>query len=306
MSTILVGVDGSERSQDAVAFARTLARASAARVVIASAFPYEDTPSRAANLDFRAALKSQSEAIARDMARRLEGVPDDRVSIRVIARSSAAHALHDLAEDEHADLVVVGSSRTGRLGRVLPGSTAERLLHGSPCAVAVVPMGHRQAEQAIRRIGVAYDGTDEAAGALRAAIDAARALGAALRVLHVHSDEPLPAPVPLPGSEYIELRERMERDARDALDRTVADLPGDVRAEGVFLTGAGAAELAKASAELDLLVTGSRGYGPLRSTLLGGVTGPLLREAQCPVVVVPRGVEAPLGALFAARETPVG
>jgi nucleotide-binding universal stress UspA family protein len=50
--------------------------------------------------------------------------------------------------------------------------------------------------------------------------------------------------------------------------------------------------------ELDLLVTGSRGYGPVRAVVLGGVTGRLVREAACPLVIVPRGVECPLGALF--------
>jgi hypothetical protein len=45
---------------------------------------------------------------------------------------------------------------------------------------------------------------------------------------------------------------------------------------------------------------GSRGYGPLRAVLAGGVSGRVIRGAHCPVVVMPRGVEAPLGELFGA------
>ena len=41
--------------------------------------------------------------------------------IRITANPSPAHALHDLAEAEHAELIVVGSSHTGRLGRVAAG-----------------------------------------------------------------------------------------------------------------------------------------------------------------------------------------
>jgi nucleotide-binding universal stress UspA family protein len=41
--------------------------------------------------------------------------------------------------------------------------------------------------------------------------------------------------------------------------------------------------------EVDLLVCGSRGYGPMRRVLLGGVLRKLIRRAACPVVVVPRG-----------------
>jgi nucleotide-binding universal stress UspA family protein len=50
--------------------------------------------------------------------------------------------------------------------------------------------------------------------------------------------------------------------------------------------------LAAASAEIDLLVCGSRGYGPLRSVLVGGVSDRLTRQAPCPVIVVPRGAVA--------------
>jgi nucleotide-binding universal stress UspA family protein len=53
------------------------------------------------------------------------------------------------------------------------------------------------------------------------------------------------------------------------------------------------------SEHLDLLIMGSRGYGPLRSVLVGGVSGRVMRSAHCPVIVVPRGIEAPLGSLFA-------
>ena len=60
--------------------------------------------------------------------------------------------------------------------------------------------------------------------------------------------------------------------------------------------------LVERSHDLDLLVIGSRGYGPLHSVLLGGVSGRVIRDAACPVIVVPRGAEVPLGALFATTE----
>ena len=54
-------------------------------------------------------------------------------------------------------------------------------------------------------------------------------------------------------------------------------------------------QLTEASAGLDLLVVGSRRYGPLRSALLGGVSGPLIERAACPVLVLARGVHVPAG-----------
>ncbi len=147
MSTILIGVDATERSEDALAFGRRLADATGATVVVASAFPYSDVPHRAANLAYRHALAEDAKNVALDMRGRLEGIPDERVQVRIMANPSPAHALHDLAEAERASLVVVGSTHTGHAGRVLPGSTGERLLHGTPCSVAVVPKDYRIARR---------------------------------------------------------------------------------------------------------------------------------------------------------------
>ena len=49
--------------------------------------------------------------------------------------------------------------------------------------------------------------------------------------------------------------------------------------------------LIAASDRLDLLVCGSRGYGPQRAVLLGGVTRRVAAEARCPVIVPARGAE---------------
>ena len=79
---------------------------------------------------------------------------------------------------------MVGSTHTGRAGRVLPGSTAERLLHGSPCPVAVAPKGYTRrpgAEPGI--VGCGFDGSQSAQRALQAAEQIAAATGARLRVI---------------------------------------------------------------------------------------------------------------------------
>jgi nucleotide-binding universal stress UspA family protein len=58
-------------------------------------------------------------------------------------------------------------------------------------------------------------------------------------------------------------------------------------ATGELLEGDVVDELA--ALEVDLLVCGSRGYGPLRRVLLGGVSRRLIRRACSPLVMVPRG-----------------
>lgn len=58
---------------------------------------------------------------------------------RTIADDSPGEGLLRIAEREHADLIVVGSSHRGTLGRVLPGSVPELLLHSASCPIAVAP-----------------------------------------------------------------------------------------------------------------------------------------------------------------------
>ena len=58
------------------------------------------------------------------------------------------------------------------------------------------------------------------------------------------------------------------------------------------------------SETVDMMVIGSRGYGPRKAVLLGGVSGQVIRSARCPVVVVPRGAPAAVGSVFASVKMP--
>jgi nucleotide-binding universal stress UspA family protein len=211
--------------------------------------------------------------------------------------------LHGLAESEAAALVVVGSTHVGTLGRVLPGATGERLLHGASCPVAIVPDGYRSHSSALATIGVAYDGSTEAAAAVSAAAGLAQAFGARLEVTGVLPPDPAyGAGELMGGSADPALRAVLRDDLRDALDAVTATLPEAIDSARVLLEGDPAEWLIERSAELDLLVIGSRGYGPLRAVLVGAVSGRVARAAHCPVVVTPRGVEAPLRELFDAGD----
>jgi nucleotide-binding universal stress UspA family protein len=299
MTTILVAFDDSERALDALAFAHQTAVASGASVLVANVFPYDDHPSRMSNLGYRRILEADALKLVREAAASLADLGEDRVRTAVVARHSPAHGLHDLAESERPDLIVTGSSHVGHAGRVAPGSTGERLLHGASCPVAIVPKGFREGDNAFRTIGVAYDASPEAEVALRAGTDVARATGASLRVIRVMDAVTFGSPAMMGGPGYVVMREDIEKRLRDGLDEAMRRLPEGVNAEAVFLSGDPAHELAGQTGTLDLLITGSRGYGPLRAVMTGGVTGRVLRDAACPVVVLPRGVQAPLGTLFA-------
>jgi nucleotide-binding universal stress UspA family protein len=288
MRKIIVGVDESHGSSDAIALASSLAGVTGSTLMLVNVFPYDAHPSRASNRAFEDYLRHDSEELLERLRSTLGG---ETAEVRAIANPSPAHGLHELVESEGAALVVVGSTHTGRAGRVLPGSTAERLLHGSPCPVAVAPHGYAQrSSHELAVIGCGYDGSTSAQHALEAARRLAAATGARLRVIRAFT--PLAFDTP-PGSlatgGMSSYNDTLHERAAGELDAAVAKFEAEPGIESDFNVGDPVRILAAASEQLDLLIVGSRGYGPMHAVLVGGVTGRLLREAACPVIVLPRG-----------------
>ena len=133
-------------------------------------------------------------------------------------------------------------------------------------------------------IGVAYNGTEEAKLALDEAKRLAQELDCRLRLI---TAVPTQSPGPLRAPYMEVLRDHF----RKVLDEATLTLGETDDVEAVLEEGNPAAVLATHGVELDLLVIGSRGYGPLRRTLLGGVSAEVMRTAPCPVLVVPRGAK---------------
>lgn len=227
----------------------------------------------------------------------------------VTADEAERRNLAQLAKDQGADLLVLGSTHRGPLGKVYPGSTVERTVAAAPCAVAVAPPGFAGTQGSptgwrplagddedvgMRVIGVGYDGSKAAGEALKTAVDLAIHNGAALRVYTVAERIPQ---VPLPtGSQPEPSQSRTPSAAetmRAILHEAVATIPSEARALPVFLRGNVAGELIKASqVGVDLLVLGSRDGGPVRRKLHHSVTSAVMESAACPVLISPAGVSA--------------
>ena len=305
MSKIIVGVDESPGSADAIALASNLAGMTGATLTLVNVFPYDVHPSRAVNYEFETYMRQDSVGL---LERLRDAHGDETIEIKAIPNPSSAHGLHALAENEDAGLIVVGSTHTGRAGRVAPGSTAERLLHGSPCPVAVAPKNY--AHEPVREpsiVGVGYDGSDSAHHALQTAHRIAAATGARLRAIRAFRpltyDVSPTKGVPMGGVSY---NAKLRDVASENLNEAVAELDGEPRGEPFFGVGDAAKILVEASEDLGLLVLGSRGYGPLHSVLVGGVAGRVVRDAACPVLVLPRKAgHVEEGSLFAETAPPV-
>ena len=235
---------------------------------------------------------------------RLEREPDVTSELRVVEAHSAARGLVDALEGVDAGLGVVGVTSRGAVGQKVIGSTAERVIHGAPCPIAVVPHGFAGGE--LRTVGVAFTSSPEGEQALRSGVALAQATGAALRVITVLQEQLGTLGSNRPGARAMqqipeELAAEHHIAGRAAVDAAFAESGAEVEAEIELIYGDPAEGLLGFTGSLDLLVMGSRAYGPRRAVLLGGVSRRVTAETRCPVVVLPRGSEHPLRELLAER-----
>jgi nucleotide-binding universal stress UspA family protein len=285
--TIVAGFDGSDHAADALALARLLAGLEDAKLVVACAYPEDPLGESAAALEVARAVRGEAEETLAK-ARAQLGDDVETTDLRAVAGATPARVLHDLAETLAADLIVVGATHHGWAGRLLAGSTPERVLDESPCAVAVAPNGFAgRAAGAPERIAIAYDGSAEALHALDHAAALARASGARLRIVTV-VNEAIGVYPPLDPGGAEEIAGAVRDDAGERLALIRGHFP-DLAIETAVLEGEAAPELALESNREDVLFVGSRASGPFRRVLLGSVASKLLHDAQCPLVVVPRG-----------------
>jgi nucleotide-binding universal stress UspA family protein len=272
---VLVGVEGRTGGHDAIALAQRLVDESG-RLTLVHVRSGLLHPLRAVTPALAAEQSEDSErllAAERDEA----GVQAELVSV-LAGRPGAG--LHEQAEAQAADLIVVGSSSRGLVGRAMLGNDTRAALNGAPCAVAIAARGYAEHPFPLAKIGVAYNGSAEAEEALATARRLAapdRAELSALEVVSIPSYA-FTGLVPPAFGETVDIMLDEANERMGALDgvsaRAVYGLPGE--------------ELALFSDELDLLIVGSRGYGPVRRLVLGSTSEYLERHARSSVLVLPR------------------
>lgn len=280
---ILVGYDGRPGSRDALALASLLAEATNASLVLAVVLP--GLVPRPGSHAYEETLASESDSLfarATDGLRRLRAhMPLEH---RVIGGESPAQGLRDLAVSEGAELIVIGSTHRGPVGRLLLGTTADGLIARGSCAFALAPRGYADYPAPdLRLVGLAYDGSAEAKRAAMVARTLALRADAPLRAFGVR--EPLvsriaPAAVLPLDAEGAPL----ERE----LDELINGLPPGIGGQKVILDGDPAeALLDQGRYAADLIVFGSHGFGRFLRLVAGSVTSKVVRAAPWPVIVVP-------------------
>jgi nucleotide-binding universal stress UspA family protein len=281
---VVIGFDGREAGDDALALGGDLCRMLDAQPLVLSVAPW---PRFMHGENLQVALEIDT---GEDLARAAERLADLDPVTKAVAHRSVAEEIGLVARSEGAVAIVIGACHRGAFGKVLLGSVGRSLLHGAPCAVAVAPIGYRRRTDADRdSIAVAFDGSPESWAALDTGIFLAKTSEAELGILTVAGTDFYMADAAWPAVGIGEMAEREREYAQQLLDEASSRVPGDVRATTHLMQGSPCELLGEASREYGLMILGSRGHGPMGRTVLGSVSGCLMDEARCPVIVLPRG-----------------
>jgi nucleotide-binding universal stress UspA family protein len=224
---------------------------------------------------------------ARVLAERVVERDGGELKVVHVEKGSPADTLQALAERGDADLVVLGSTHHAAIGSVAPGSVAEHLLHGARCRLIIAPKGYGHVDHSqdrLRVVAVGYDGMAESQAALEEAAGLARKFGGSMKVVGVMTPVP-----PIGAAAAAQAGAEAGPDFQTRLYDAVAQLPAELRALPVIEKGDPVKKLLEvAEVGVDLLVLGSRGFGPMMRLLIGSVSSRVIRGAACPVMVVPR------------------
>lgn len=282
---IAVGVDGYPEGSDAVALGAGLARLAGADLMLVTVH-HDPLVVMPKGMDWTSLHEQARAALS---AERDTRAPEARIDIE--SDLSVPRALKRVVDREHRDLLVLGSSRKAPDGHVRIGKRTRQLLCHFECSLAVAPRGYRErSDRALERVAVGYDGEPESVAALAVAAAIASSAGAELRIQAVIDDR-LPT-IPWMGvaTESVKMWEQAVVDEIDALGAEVKLAASRLQASTSVKIERGrpADSLLSLTDHVDLLVIGSRRWGPMNRVLLGATGEAIMHDAACPVLAVPR------------------
>ncbi len=276
---ILVAVDGSESSRNALLQAFRLAVDEKCWITVTSVVPpYEGEIELLGIKDIRAALRKPCEDALREAQQLAE---TERALIKTVCEEGEIHErIVDLADAENCDLIIMGRRGLRRVEHMPVGRVTARVIGHTQRDVLVVP---KDSPVGWNTIVLATDGSKYSALATDHAIAFAKSYAGELMIISV---------VDVPAEFYAEAPQAVE-DLVHKAKGFVADAKQQAESAGVKAeTFVGEAEAYLAINSLaqekkaDIIIMGSHGRTGLRRLLMGSVTENVIGHAPCPVMVV--------------------
>ncbi|WP_347306437.1 universal stress protein [Corynebacterium sp. SA-MJD20WY100] len=287
---VVVAVDGSEASKNAVRWAANTAMKRGIPLRIASSytvpqFLYAEgmVPPKELFDDLQAETLEKIEA-ARAVAH--EVAPDIKIG-HTIAEGSPIDMLLEMSHD--VTMVVMGSRGMGGLSGMVMGSVSASVVSHASCPVVVVREDNHVTESTkYGPVVVGVDGSEVSQKATHYAFAEAAARGAELIAVHTWMDMQVQASLAGLSAAQTEWAE-VEKEQGALLTERLADFQAeypDVPVKKVIARDRPVRALADAAAGAQLLVVGSHGRGGFKGMLLGSTSRALLQNAPCPMMVV--------------------
>ena len=299
--TIIAGFSSSRQGSAPLNLAAQLARTTGekiiAAVVVERALPAGVDPIED---EYRGFLASRASASLERVVDQVRGDLD--ISTTVHHSSSISQGLMELVGQHGADVVVVGSSSSGLLGRIALGSVTARLVHTSKVPVALAPRGYPSSPVPLQRLTVAYGGAADAVGLIATSAELAQQWKVQLRI----ASFTVPPLTMFGGSIEHSAEELVVQQWTSRTVEAAAKQLGEARAKApvsdvdvVIGTGADwrAAVDDIAWETGDVLLLGSGAAGPMAQVFLGTGASKILRHAPVPVMIVPKQHAQPNEAL---------
>ncbi|MFZ1163257.1 universal stress protein [Mycobacterium sp.] len=226
----------------------------------------------------------QAQACLSELAEGLE------VTFHKVAHRSASGGLLEAVEELEPEVLVLGSASDGKLGQLVVGSTADRLLHSSPVPLAVAPRGYRGSKSGVlTRITAGYPGTPETLHVVERVAALAEQLSVPMRVVTfaVRGRTMYPPEVGLSTEDSI--LEQLATHARETLAQLKTDgvIGKDVTLQVVTGNGWGDTLDAADWQDGDLLAIGTSPVGGIARVFIGSRGSKILRHSPVPVLVLP-------------------
>ena len=275
-SKVLVAVDGSESSDNALRQALRICNASEGcelKALSVVHLPEDEIELMGAGID-----EPAEEAL--EGAVKIARQQDIDIQTEVV-RGFPCNAIVEASQTWKADLVVMGRRGKRRLERVLLGGVTERVIGSAESDVLVVP---RNTELSFQKACVAIDGSEFGDAALGRALNFCEAYGGSLMAVTVVDT----------GFEFMalapDLMEKLEQRARGVIDEAqIRAVAHGVKVEGRVLEGDAFREIVDFAAEdkSGVIFIGTHGRKGIRRVLMGSVAQRVIGHSPCPVIVTP-------------------
>src|SRR6476659_5574873 len=290
--TILAAVSWSRQGMAPLNLAAQISRCTGDKIVATSIverpWPPKGGPGEDEYLKYVSAQASQS------LEQMVSKLPADvGISVLVHQSTSVPTGLTDLAAAQQADLVVVGSSSSGLLGRVALGSVTNRLVHTAAVPVAIAPRGYPLGPDPIRRLTAAYGGEADINGLIPAAAELATQWPVQLRIVSFTVRPVRMFAGSIESSAEDLVIQQWARRTLDDIAKQLNAVRDRISVPDVDVVVGTGHDWREAVEDVpwesgDMLLLGSGAAGQAAQVFLGSAASKILRHAPVPVMIVPR------------------